>query len=33
MLAIKDYIGKSKIILVKKVPPVGIEVGTFCDPL
>ena len=27
------YAVKSKIISVKKLPPVGIEPGTSCDPL
>ena len=32
-LAIKASIGKSKIISVKKAPPVGIGPVTSCDPL
>ena len=33
MLSIKAYIGKNKIISVKKVPPVGIELRTSCGLL
>ena len=29
VLAIKAYVGKSKIDSAKKLPPVGIEPGTF----
>ena len=31
MLAVKDHVGKGKIISLKKLPPVVIDFGTSCD--
>ena len=33
MLAIKAFVSKCKMNSVKKIPPMEIEPGTFCDPL